>query len=458
MVLDKGLELDLSLFQKVNLNNIQYFSAKYIVENSKKIHTDSVLVTNDDLVIDIISLETINEKKSENFNELGDVIISPGFTNAHSHVALNSVKGLGYGNASALYDVMWGIEPALDEEIVYKLSLLGMMDAISSGTTTINDHYFFAESVARACETIGIRGFIGHTIMTEYGPWTGEEQITLAKSFNQNWLNSKTVHPVVAPHETSTVSPKVLKELNSYARENNLPTHIHLAQTQKEMDFIRTNYNTSPIKHAYNLEILNEQVIAAHCNVVEDGDLELLAESGAFPIFCPTTHGIGGKPMNTNYLSKLNVDWGIGTDCSGGNDDYDMLEEMRTALVLNNSVAQDDFIKPKDIFRKASEVNITRISGGVFSGTLSKNQKADFITISINTPKMQPLHDVINNIVMCASSKEVKDVYVDGDCIVKDSKFQLIDEKSILEDGMRALDILFSKTGFDKKIINGEFS
>ena len=458
MVLDKGLELDLSLFQKVNLNNIQYFSAKYIVENSKKIHTDSVLVTNDDLVIDIISLETINEKKSENFNELGDVIISPGFTNAHSHVALNSVKGLGYGNANALYDVMWGIEPALDEEIVYKLSLLGMMDAISSGTTTINDHYFFAESVARACETIGIRGFIGHTIMTEYGPWTGEEQITLAKSFNQNWLNSKTVHPVVAPHETSTVSPKVLKELNSYARENNLPTHIHLAQTQKEMDFIRTNYNTSPIKHAYNLEILNEQVIAAHCNVVEDGDLELLAESGAFPIFCPTTHGIGGKPMNTNYLSKLNVDWGIGTDCSGGNDDYDMLEEMRTALVLNNSVAQDDFIKPKDIFRKASEVNITRISGGVFSGTLSKNQKADFITISINTPKMQPLHDVINNIVMCASSKEVKDVYVDGDCIVKDSKFQLIDEKSILEDGMKALDILFSKTGFDKKIINGEFS
>ncbi len=458
MVLDKGLELDLSLFQKVNLNNIQYFSAKYIVENSKKIHTDSVLVTNDDLVIDIISLETINEKKSENFNELGDVIISPGFTNAHSHVALNSVKGLGYGNASALYDVMWGIEPALDEEIVYKLSLLGMMDAISSGTTTINDHYFFAESVARACETIGIRGFIGHTIMTEYGPWTGEEQITLAKSFNQNWLNSKTVHPVVAPHETSTVSPKVLKELNSYARENNLPTHIHLAQTQKEMDFIRTNYSTSPIKHAYNLEILNEQVIAAHCNVVEDGDLELLAESGAFPIFCPTTHGIGGKPMNTNYLSKLNVDWGIGTDCSGGNDDYDMLEEMRTALVLNNSVAQSDFIKPKDIFRKASEVNITRISGGVFSGTLSKNQKADFITISINTPKMQPLHDVINNIVMCASSKEVKDVYVDGNCIVKDSKFQLIDEKSILEDGMKALDILFSKTGFDKKIINGEFS
>lgn len=440
------------------MSNHQYYSAKYIVENSKTIHKNSVLIINEGFVVDIISLETFAEKKSKNFTELGDVIISPGFTNAHSHVALNSVKGLGYGNASALYDVMWGIEPALDEELVYKLSLLGMMDAISSGTTSINDHYFFAESVARACETIGIRGFIGHTIMTEYGPWTGEEQITLAKSFNKNWANSKTVHPVVAPHETSTVSPKVLKELNSYARENNLLTHIHLAQTQKEMDFIRANYNTSPIKHAYNLQILNEQVIAAHCNVVEDGDLDLLAESGAFPIFCPTTHGIGGKPMNTNYLSKLNVDWGIGTDCSGGNDDYDMFEEMRTALVLNNSVAQDNFIKPKDIFRKASEENISRISGGVFSGTLSKNQKADFITISTNTPRMQPLHDVINNIVMCASSKEVKDVYIDGECIVKDSKFQNIDEEIILEEGTNAINTLFTKTGFDKKILDGDFS
>ena len=440
------------------MSNQQYYSAKYIVENSKTIHKNSVLVINEGFVVDIISLETFAEKKSKNFTELGDVIISPGFTNAHSHVALNSVKGLGYGNASALYDVMWGIEPALDEELVYKLSLLGMMDAISSGTTSINDHYFFAESVARACETIGIRGFIGHTIMTEYGPWTGEEQITLAKSFNKNWANSKTVHPVVAPHETSTVSPKVLKELNSYARENNLLTHIHLAQTQKEMDFIRANYNTSPIKHAYNLQILNEQVIAAHCNVVEDGDLDLLAESGAFPIFCPTTHGIGGKPMNTNYLSKLNVDWGIGTDCSGGNDDYDMFEEMRTALVLNNSVAKDNFIKPKDIFRKASEENISRISGGIFSGTLSKNQKADFITISTNTPRMQPLHDVINNIVMCASSKEVKDVYIDGECIVKDSKFQNIDEEIILEEGTNAINNLFTKTGFDKKIFDGDFS
>ena len=36
--------------------------------------------------------------------------------------------------------------------------------------------------------------------------------------------------------------------------------------------------------------------------------------------------------MDTNFLTENKTEWGIGTDCSGGNDDYDMLEEMRAAL------------------------------------------------------------------------------------------------------------------------------
>ena len=45
--------------------------------------------------------------------------------------------------------------------------------------------------------------------------WSTVEVV--CSSPNNNWKNSKTVHPIVAPHETSTVSPKVLKELSNYA-------------------------------------------------------------------------------------------------------------------------------------------------------------------------------------------------------------------------------------------------
>ena len=58
---------------------------------------------------------------------------------------------------------------------------------------------------------------------------------------------------------------------------------------------------------------------------------------------------------------------------------------------------------------------------------------------------------------MCASSKEINDVYIDGKCVLKNSEFQQIDEPVVLEDGVNALDKIFVKTGFDKKISEGDF-
>ena len=103
-----------------------------------------------------------------------------------------------------------------------------MVDAIRSGTTSINDHYFFANSVAKAASKIGIRGFIGHTVMTEYGPWVGKEEINKAKEFIIDWQESSIVHPIIAPHETSTVSPEILVELYNFAKELNYKINFFL--------------------------------------------------------------------------------------------------------------------------------------------------------------------------------------------------------------------------------------
>ena len=433
------------------------YLAKYIVEDVNSIHQDAALVVEDSLIKKIQKKSELSSGELRNTIDLGEVIISPGLTNAHSHVALNSVKGLGYGKASALYDVMWGVEPALDESSVYKLSLLGMVDAIRSGTTSINDHYFFADSVAKAASKIGIRGFIGHTVMTEYGPWVGKEEINKAKEFIIDWQESSIVHPIIAPHETSTVSPEILVELYEYAQEYSTAIHIHLAQTQKEMDFIKEKFETSPIKHASNLGILDKNVIAAHCKVVEEGDLEILSESNCFPIFCPTTHGLSGKPMNTNFLTKNKTEWGIGTDCSGGNDDYDMLEEMRAAILINNTHSDGNLITPKEIFDISTRLNISRISLNSLKGTLTEGQPADFISIDINNSRMQPLHDIINNIVMCASSKEIKDVFVNGNAVLRNDELVNIDEEKLIYEGKKTVDRIFNETGFTKRIQSGDF-
>ena len=247
-------------------------------------------------------------------------------------------------------------------------------------------------------------------------------------------------------------------DLYNFAKESDTAIHIHLAQTQKEMEYIRKKYKTSPIKHAANLEILDNNVIAAHCKVIEEGDLEILSETNCFPIFCPTTHGLSGKPMDTNFLTKNNTEWGIGTDCSGGNDDYDMLEEMRAAILINNTHSKGRLITPKEIFDISTRLNISRISLNKMNGTLTEGQPADFISIEINNSRMQPLHNVINNIVMCASSKEIKDVFVNGIEVLRNNELVRIDEEKLIYEGKETIGQIFDKTGFTERIQLGDFN
>ena len=224
------------------------------------------------------------------------------------------------------------------------------------------------------------------------------------------------------------------------------------------MNYIKEKFETSPIKHAANLGILDENVIAAHCKVIEEGDLEILSASNCFPIFCPTTHGLSGKPMDTNSLTKNETKWGIGTDCSGGNDDYDMLEEMRAAILINNTHSQGNLITPKEVFDISTRLNISRVSLDTMKGTLAEGQTADFISIEINNSRMQPLHDIVNNIVMCASSNEIKDVFVNGKEVLRNNQLVNIDEEKVIFEGTETIDKIFKETGFTKRIQSGDFN
>ena len=440
------------------MNKEKIYKAKFIVKDSKNILKDSCLIINGNIIGGTLDFNDLSEDQKKKLHDLGDVIVAPGLVNAHSHVALNSVKGLGYGRANALYDIMWGIEPSLEFDDVYKLSQLGILDALKSGTTSINDHYFFSEAVVTACQDTGIRGFIGHTVMTEDGPWVGEKEIYHAKELINNRNSySDIIHPIIAPHATDTVDPKTLIELKEFADLNNVPIHIHLSQTQREFDFTKKNFGRSPIKHAKKIGLLDENLIAAHCNVIEEGDLEILAESNVYPIFCPTTHGVGGKLLDTNKLSSLNSQWGIGTDCPGGNDDFDMLEEMRMALVLNNSAGGETTVSPKEIFNTATSENIIRLTKNQYTGTLNKGELADFIAIDINNERMQPLFDVVNNLVMSATSSQVRYVFINGEEIIGNFNFSKIDSEKILNEGIEIIDKLFNKSGFKQKIEDGEF-
>ena len=83
---------------------------------------------------------------------------------------------------------------------------------------------------------------------------------------------------------------------------------------------------------------------------------------------------------------------------------------------------------------------------------------ADFITINLDSEKIQPIHDLINNIVLSSSSKEVKDVVVNGKEVIRNYEFIDLDKEKIIFEANQVLEKLLIKSNFKERIEKGEFS
>jgi cytosine/adenosine deaminase-related metal-dependent hydrolase len=105
----------------------------------------------------------------------------------------------------------------------------------------------------------------------------------------------------------------------------------------------------------------------------------------------------------------------------------------------------------------ATSENTKRVTKNRYKGTLEEGELADFIVVDIKNERMQPLFDVINNFVMSSTSSQVKSVFVNGEQIIDNYLFTKVDEEKILSEGLGVIDKLFERSGFDKRIKDGDF-
>ena len=130
--------------------NISYFSPEgkliknaFIEIKDKKIHS--------------ISFTEPHEYKGEIIDGENKLLL-PGFVNAHCHVPMVIMRGLG-GSLSLqdwLTKAIFPTEARLSADDVYYGALLGIGEMLKSGTTSFSDMYYFSEKIAEAAIESGI--------------------------------------------------------------------------------------------------------------------------------------------------------------------------------------------------------------------------------------------------------------------------------------------------------------
>ncbi len=366
-----------------------------------------------------------------------EMLALPGFVNCHTHSAMTLLRS--YADDLPLMkwlkEKIWPLEANLTEDDIYWGAVLCCLEMIRSGTTTFADMYFEMDKVALAVEKSGLRADLSRG-MIGVGP-EAESAIDYSRGFISRWHGRADGRITVrlGPHAPYTCPPDYLKRVVGLAEELEVGIHIHLAETRDEVDDIAEKYGTTPVQLADSTGLFELPVLAAHCVHLDSRDIEILAEKKVGVAHNPESNmklASGVAPVTA--MLEAGVTLGLGTDGAASNNNLDMLEEMRSAALLQKVSTLNPLALPSfQALRMATAGGAEALGKGGETGVLRAGFKADLILMDTRRPHLFPRHDWIAHVVYAAQSSDVNTVIVDGRIVMEGRRVLTIDEDEVYE-------------------------
>ena len=364
-------------------------------------------------------------------------LIMPGLVNVHTHAAMALFRGLAddLPLMQWLQEYIFPKEATLTGEVVYQATLLSLCEMIKSGTTSFCDMYLFADDVARAVELSGMRAWLGEVLYDFPSPNYGELENGFA--YTQALLERYCNHPLITvtidPHAVYTCAPDLLIRLGVLAREQGALYVIHLAENEEEVRTCLERYGRTPVAHLEALGLLGPQVVAAHCVMLSEAEIALLAARGVKVAHCPESNlklASGIAPVVQMLAAGIVV--GIGTDGSASNNNVDMFGEMNTAAKIHKVDRMDP-----TAMSAATTLHTATLGGAAvlgadgYIGSLEAGKKADCIVLDLNQPHLTPIYHPVSHLVYAARGSDVIHSVINGRVVMRDRQLLTLDEAAI---------------------------
>jgi 5-methylthioadenosine/S-adenosylhomocysteine deaminase len=367
----------------------------------------------------------------------------PGFFNAHTHAAMTLLRGSAEDLPLDRWfnEGIWRTESALREEDVYWGTALAACEMIRSGTIAFADHYFWMHQTARVVQESGMKALLawcvfGSDFAAEMGPTTLE----LTSDFVAEFQNSAggRIRTMLGPHSPYIGNTKSLQDAANVARKLGVGCHIHVSESQGQVDNSYKQFGKSPVAYLNDLGIFDTPSIAAHAIYVNDDDIRILREKNVSVAACPKTH-LKLAMQTTRIVDLMNagVNVALGTDGAASNNDLDLLEVMRLAALLQKHDTGDATVLPSVQALKLATQHGARAMGFNNSGVLQVGADADLVLINMDKPHFTPRHNLAANVVHSARGSDVNYVIVNGQVLLRQGELTTLDEEKIMREAER---------------------
>ena len=372
-------------------------------------------------------------------------LVMPGLVDTHCHAAMTLQRS--YADDIALMewlnDYIWPFEARQTADDAVLGMTLGIVEMLLGGVTSFVDMYYFENRCVETVDRLGIRAMLG----CNYFDTNVDAVLPEVEDAVRRAEGRDRIRIAVAPHSPYTVSPANLRRGRELADRLGLHRMIHIAETQDEMRIVRERYGASPVRHLDALGFLDERTVGAHCVWVDDEEIDILAQRGVTVSHNPQSNmkiASGVAPVARMIERGALVT--VATDGPCSNNDLDMFEELRTAAFLQKSALADPLALPAYEALKLATVNGARAMGREGElGVLREGALADLIVVDLQKPHLQPLHDVVSNLVYCGKAADVETVVVDGCVRVENRRIVGLDLPELYRDVAAAVERIKNK-------------
>lgn len=406
--------------------------------------TNHAILINEGRITAIIDPAQCTDVTANVVYDLPDHIVLPGFVNAHTHAPMNLLRGLGADLPLMqwLQTKIWPAEGKLmSPAFCHDGALLAGEEMLASGVTCANDHYFFSADVARGLTKAGMKCSVSAIIIGFPSAMAADDAAYLrcAQELFEEFADNRCVRVTVGPHAPYTVSDTMLLAARDLSEKYNARIHMHVDETQTEIEDSLKQYGMRPIERLHKLGLLNNRFISVHTVHPDDKEIELLAQSGASIVHCPCSNlklASGFSPVSRMMQAGINL--AIGTDGVASNDKLDMLGETRLAAMLGKTVANDTTaMKVADLLYAATMGGAKALGWDDRIGSIEAGKDADLIAVDLGATDCIPVSDAASQLLYSAGREDISHVWVDGKLVVK--KQQSVELRSLSREKLQNL-------------------
>ncbi len=311
-------------------------------------------------ISDGIILNVSDQRPSGNIIDLGDVVLTPGLVNAHTHLEFSDLKHpLGIRDGECAVSFTDWIRLVIEHRINRPLAAenrkqvinQGIQESVDAGVVAMGEivtsPYDFAYGMVEEIRVVAFLESLGRSTKII------EARMAELEAAIETWSSSRMG---LSPHAPYSVHPVLLEQMLRLANDSALPAAIHLAESKEELRLMQSidgpfaslfqqldvwepesyEKNQKPLDWLKKLsEAKNSLVI--HGNYLSTEEIEFISHSPnpMTVVYCPRTHAYFGHdryPLE-DFLNKgINV--AIGTDSRASNPDLDLLSELKQ-IALN---------------------------------------------------------------------------------------------------------------------------